>query len=179
MKNRIIAILFLFLLIAPALIVFSWLNHKKSVVKHQVKLMIIDGIDKEELTLLKFTKQESETELEWEHSMEFEYKQQMYDIVETEVVNDTIYYWCWLDNRETKLNKQLAKLLINALNADPQRKEKQEYLVSYFKSLYCSNHFIWNHSIFETEVKPSFNFLNFYKSLSSPPSKPPPRLVLS
>lgn len=152
------------------------MNYQKSTIKHEVKWMMVEGIDKEELVLLKFTKEESETALRWKHSKEFEYNRQMYDIVETTVIGDTIYYYCWLDSKETKLNKQLAKLVTNIFNHNPQKREKQARLFSYFKSCYCSNHFSWNSNIFVYEVKPNLNFSNIFESLLLTPPTPPPRL---
>ncbi len=97
---------------------------------------MIAGLDKNELVLFKFTDTEAQTELNWEHSKEFEYKGQMYDVVEKLIQGDTIYYWCWWDHEETKLNKQLDRLLANVLGDNPQRQEKKSQLADFFKKLF-------------------------------------------
>lgn len=83
--------------------------------KREIKHRIIEGIDRSELVELSFTPEE-EKQLRWEHSKEFEYKGEMYDVVESKSENGKTTYWCWWDNEETSLNKQLNKLLARALN---------------------------------------------------------------
>jgi len=145
-------------------------------VKHEVKRMIIKGIDIDELELLKFTKQESISKLKWEHSKEFEYKQKMYDVVKEEVVVDSIYYWCWLDREETKLNNQLAELVKNVLNTNTQKKEKQERLYSFYKSLYCTELFNSQLALTSTENNRNTFYLNEFYLYPFPPSTPPPQI---
>ncbi|MDZ7846951.1 MAG: hypothetical protein U5L96_09340 [Owenweeksia sp.] len=136
MKRKVLGILLLFCLVAPVVATFTFLRYQKSQVRREVKWKMIAGLDKEELVLLKFTEEESQTELRWEHSKEFEYKGQMYDIVEKSIQGDTIYYWCWWDHEETKLNKQLDGLLANVLGNNPQRQEKKSQLADFFKKLF-------------------------------------------
>ncbi|PTB91022.1 hypothetical protein C9994_16285, partial [Marivirga lumbricoides] len=102
------------ILFAPGLITYSWLSHQKRAVKHEVKWKMIAGMDKNELVLLKFTSEEAKV-LKWEHAKEFEYQNEMYDVVEQQTIGDTTYYWCWWDHEETALNKQLSLLVVKAL----------------------------------------------------------------
>lgn len=176
MKTKITSVSLIFILIAPALTNYIWLQHQKSMVKHEVKRMIIKGIDIDELELLKFTKQESISKLKWEHSKEFEYKQKMYDVVKEEVVVDSIYYWCWLDREETKLNNQLAELVKNVLNTNPQKKEKQERLYSFYKSFYCSDLFNWQEELASIENNRNTFYLNTFYTYPLPPPTPPPQI---
>lgn len=97
---------------------------------------MIHDLDREELALLKFSKEETETRLKWKHSREFEYNGSMYDIVETEVREDSIIYWCWWDHKETKLNKQLAQLVSIALNGSPQNQNQKWQIQQIIKTLY-------------------------------------------
>lgn len=137
---------------------------------------MIDGMNKEELVLIKVTKAESESKLRWEHSKEFEYKSQMYDLVSSETKGDSIFYWCWWDHQETKLNKQLAELVTKALNGDPQRREKKERMHAYFKSLYCSGIFSWNPDLSDFELLQSSIYLVNFDSIPSSTITPPPEL---
>jgi hypothetical protein len=169
-------IILLVVLVAPVLITFYWLQHRKSVIRHEIGCRMIEGISRDELLLLKFTREESAALLSWEHSGEFEYHGQMYDVVETGEKGDTLYFWCWWDHDETRLNREFAGLVSRAFREDPQKKEKQEQLNSYFKSLYCSNLFNWNSMAPSPEVRGSCICIQFFFSLSIPPPKPPPRL---
>lgn len=130
--------IFLFLcLTAPFFGTYSWLKMEKYKVKKSIKWRMIDGMDKKELVLLKFTEEESKTKLRWEHSREFEYNRQMYDIVEQDIIGDTTYYWCWWDYEETKLNRQLSDLVSRAMGQNPQNRDKQNRLQTFLKNLYC------------------------------------------
>lgn len=93
---------------------------------------------KKELVLLKFIKAETQTQLRWEHAGEFEYRGQMYDVVETIMKGDSIYFRCWWDHEETKLNSQLDELLAVMLGTNPIRKENQKRWFNFYKSLVCA-----------------------------------------
>ncbi|MCF8219715.1 MAG: hypothetical protein K9J21_12140 [Bacteroidales bacterium] len=178
MNRKVYGILLLFVLIAPTVMTFTWLHHQKHIVKKQVKRQMINGIDKEELELLKFSKKEIHTQLRWEHSKEFEYKGQMYDIVEKIVKEDSIFYWCWWDHEETKLNKKLSNLANNAFRDNPKKQKKNQQLFSYLKSLYFDEPFIW-HSNNPMQYKAAnFYYSDFYKSINLTPPSPPPNNTL-
>lgn len=127
----------LFCLIAPFSGTYLWMNHLKESVRKEVKLQIISGIDKEELVLLKFSDIETNSKLKWVHSKEFEFQGAMFDIVEVENSNDSVYYWCWSDNKETKLNQQLDKLTELAFGSNKDAKKKSQELKDFFQTLYC------------------------------------------
>lgn len=139
---------------------------------------MIAGVEKDELVLFKFTETEKQNDLRWEHSKEFEYKGEMYDIVETQFHGDTTYYWCWWDYEETKLNKQLDGLLAFAYKKDTRTNSKnQKFVQSFYKSLFFS----------KSKIPLTFNEENlalictfsgdFFKSHLQAPPVPPPELV--
>jgi len=178
LQKRFIGILLLLILTVPATITYSWLQYRKTTVRKEIKHKIISGIDKEELVLLKFSKQEAKTKLEWEHSKEFEYDEEMYDVVETQSIGDSVYYWCWWDHKETRLNKQLGELVAKVLGSDEKSTEQQHRLISFtLKPFYISKlldiETPW-HTVIDKQFRPVSESLNliFY----SPP-KPPPRVV--
>lgn len=175
MKRGITGILLLFCLATPIVITFTFLHYHKKQVRKEVKHRIIAGIDKVELVLLKFTEAKTKSELRWEHSKEFEYKGEMYDVVERKIEGDTIYYWCWRDHEETKLNKQLDGLLAKVLGNNPQREEKKSQLADFFKKLFHEN------PANQLEVSPKYKIKRFYysedfASIYHAPPVPPPRL---
>ncbi len=176
MKRKFISILLFFLLIAPVIGTFSWLQFKKAAVKNQVKTELIAGKIKEDLILLKFTEEEAQTKLHWKHSGEFEYNNQMYDIVESEINGDSILYWCWLDDEETKLNQQIKKLVSQILVNDQQNRENQKRLITFYKSLYHSEQFAWHALIKQDEPKSDVYAISWL-TLSFPPPVPPPKMV--
>lgn len=139
---------------------------------------MIAGINPEELVLLKFSKEETQTKLRWEHSKEFEYDGQMYDIVSKEVKGDSIFYRCWWDHEETKLNKKLQILVANALNEDEDKRKFQLNLHNYFFSFFCTDLSNWQATPlqnFEIET-PEVMHVTKFSAIRLTPPKPPPKL---
>ena len=122
-------------LILPFAATWKFLSIQLHQVKKEVSIQIRDGKPDRPEVLLKFTPEQS-AQLYWEHSKEFEYKGEMYDVIRTEEKGDTVFYWCYWDKKETRLKKSLDNLLTNAIGQGPLNKNTQDHLVSFFKSLY-------------------------------------------
>ena len=90
--------------------------------------------EEEDQVLFKFTDEEA-ADLSWEHSKEFEYKGEMYDIIRQERKNDTTWYWCYWDKKETKVRKDMRNVLARALTL-PQQQKNQERIGDFFKTLF-------------------------------------------
>ena len=163
------------MLIAPAVVTYSWLQQRKRAVKKEVKWKMIAGIDKSELVLLKFSKAETTTKLNWKHSKEFEFSNQMYDIVDKVVSKDSIHYWCWWDFEETKLNKQLDNLLVGVYQHDSKSKEKQDIVYKFYKSIYFQSLFCWEPFIKLSQKNNNITFSCTYKLLFIQMDLPPPK----
>jgi hypothetical protein len=99
----------------------------------------------------------------------------MYDVVKTMTLGDTVYYWCWLDHKETNLNRRLDELTAQTLGIGHKFREKQELFVSFFKSLYCPVSINWNLSIPESLYNQISLFLDVYTSITIQPLTPPPQ----
>ena len=138
-KGSLAGILLLFCFIAPLAVTYTILQLQKMQIKKEVKWEIIAGLNKEELILLKLTQEETQKNLRWEDSKEFEFKGQMYDLVEKSMKGDTVFYWCWVDNKETKLNQKLKEIVAFALGNNQERKNNQEKLINFYKSLFWEN----------------------------------------
>ena len=178
LKERLIAISLLFVLFAPVITIYLYLQFEKSAIRREIKWKMIAGMDEEELVLLKFTKEETQTKLRWEHSKEFEYDGQMYDIVSKEVKGDSIFYRVWWDHEETKLNKQLVKLVTSAMDQDEENQRNQKNLYHYFWSLFCTKTLEWKAVSFlrsELVYQDAMRASNFHSILHAPPT-PPPKL---
>lgn len=177
MKRKIFVILLLFSFIAPVVTTYVILRYQKKQVKKEVKKKIISGIDKEELVLLKFTEGEIKSQLEWEHSKEFQYKGEMYDVVEKEVRGDTTFFWCWWDSEETDLNKQLKGLVKRILEKNPKNQENQKRLNNFLNSLFIKEPICKiTITIQKTKNKPFYK-QKFRQSIINSPLVPPPEIV--
>jgi len=176
-KVRLLGIFVLLCLITPFATTYVFLKLQKKQIKKEIKWKMIAGLDRDELVLLKFTKEEAQRKLHWEHSKEFEYNGEMYDIAHNSTKGDSIFYWCWWDHKETKLNRQLKELVAFALGNNQQRKNNQEQLADFYKSLY------WQRShaklnVIATQVNELIKPDDFScLTISIPPTVPPPEIA--
>lgn len=177
LSNRWIGLFLLLCLVAPFPTIYTVLQYQKKLVKKEVKWKMIEGIDKEELVLLVFTEEQTQTQLRWEHSKEFEYDGFMYDIVEQSVKNDSIYYLCWLDHDETKLNKQLSGLVENIFGKDDKNKENKHRIVTFFKTLFQDDTDVRLKAECNEIDKQNWGYLEHFDSISLTPIPPPPELI--
>jgi hypothetical protein len=167
--------IFLFVcLLAPSAGTYIWLQYEKKMTKKEVKRMMISGIDKKELVFFKFSKEDTK-KLDWKHSKEFKYNEQMYDVVESEIKGDSIAYWCWWDNEETKLNAQLKSLVEKDFGNNTQNKEKQKKLLDFFKTLYYVQHSELDKNKSSLN-KSEFSYIRNYISYAYFPPVPPPEI---
>lgn len=174
LKYKLTGIFFLLCLIIPLVIVFFYLQYQVSMVRKEVKESMISGMERDELVVLKFTREEAQKELDWEHSKEFEYRGEMYDVVEKEIKGDTIYYHCWWDHRETELNEQLDILIAKFLGNNPQQQNSRERIVEFYKNLYF-NKYKYSSSVLIQGLNPFYHFYTEnFKSIDLPPPVPPP-----
>lgn len=67
---------------------------------------------------------------------EFKYGGRMYDIVAVRVSADSITYWCYPDDAETRIDRQLSDWINHAAGQTPPGRGQLEYLGDFFKSLY-------------------------------------------
>lgn len=176
MKSQFLGILLICLLTLPVSSTYVYLKIYKNQIKKEIKHKIINEIDKKELVLLKFSHSEAKTKLKWEHSKEFEYNQEMYDVVEKEITKDSVFYWCWWDFEETKLNRKLMALVKNHLGKSEQKQEKESTLFHFLEKLFFEE--MATFLKFSTSNKAySLGYLNNYQSLHQDVFLPPPELV--
>lgn len=143
--------------------------------REEVKEKILKGIDKEELVLLKFTREQSERLFKWEHSREFEYQGEMYDIVDLSIEGDTIHYLCWKDHKETQLKKDLADLTTKAGQQDTRHKKCFDSLNRLLSSLYFENCSFSVASYDQDGYLLTGGYPDHYISIIFSPPTPPPQ----
>jgi hypothetical protein len=156
---------------------FLYLHFEKAALKREIKWKMVAGIDQNELVLLKFSKEEAEKQLRWEHSNEFEYEGQMYDVVSKEIKGDTIYYRCWWDHEETALNKKLQELVAQTFDKDKDKQRTQKQLTNYFQSFFCSTLFEWQATVPEdlVEIYQTIVYEDNFSTIRLSPPTPPPQ----
>ncbi|MBK9107612.1 MAG: hypothetical protein IPM92_04310 [Saprospiraceae bacterium] len=177
MNSKFISLLLISCLLVPACMTYSYLQLQKRQVKKEVKKLLISGIDREDLVLLKFTDEEMKSQLQWEHSKEFKFKGEMFDVVERNIVGDTTYFWCWWDYKETKLCKLLDQLTNYAVGNLPEQRDHQERLYSFFKSLFITEPLISLDIAITPKKKRIFEVHEYFTSTIIVPPAPPPKFV--
>lgn len=168
-----VGIILLICLTLPYVGTYSWLEYEKHRVREEVKERILAGLDKQELVLLKFTLAESMSELSWEHEREFEYKEEMYDVVEKEFRGDSVFLWCWRDREESDLNKRIEALIKQESEESTPAKEHRTNLDNFLHSPYLVQSSDWSPPLNEHAAF-SMTIFTFY-SIPHPPVAPPPK----
>jgi len=161
--------------VTPVAVTYSWVQLQKRSIKKEVKQEIIAGIKKKDLVFFQFSNKDISSKLKWEHDSEFEYNNQMYDVVDKLIVNDSTQLWCWWDHKETKLNKKLQELVQTAFQNDTKSKEKQNKLHEFLQLLYLKSEFSWKPfsaiSIYKTTIWKN----TIYKLVNTLITIPPPK----
>ncbi|MFZ4619327.1 MAG: hypothetical protein ACOYNS_02120 [Bacteroidota bacterium] len=87
--------------------------------RHDVKMNIIKGLPDDAFTIITRPLNDPSSPLEFEDDEEFKLYGEMYDIVRTEVRNDSITYVAFHDEKETSLNISLATAVDERTSMDP------------------------------------------------------------
>lgn len=122
-----------------------------------------------------FSKVETETLLRWEHSKEFEYEGEMYDVVRAETRNDSVFYTLWWDHEETEINQKLARLTKEQHSRTPQ---KERLIVDVFK-VHFQDLTIPIPQLILNKSEHTLSLKSLSPSISLPVEPPPPELGIS
>ena len=154
---------------------FVGLQLQRQAVRKVVKWKMLEGIPANQLVCLKFSKTNVDDLLNWKHSKEFSYKEEMYDIVYKKETTDSVFYYCWWDHEETTLNKKLSALIYVALNQNASGKAASSKLqvllqVLFFQGTFKTEFYNWAHFNTIYFVPDFFSCGNL---ACSPPNPPP------
>lgn len=173
-RNHIVVLLLL-CFISPLCLNYAFLKFRQYQIKEEVKLSLLKGIEPAQLVTLRFTKEEADIALDWEHSREFEYNGQMYDVVSEEIKGDSIIYKVWWDKAETKIKKELSTLVATFLQNDMESQPFQQQLSYFWNHLQCQSLVGWDAQVKWSEQ----TFVYFHKpsvirNIEFAPPVPPP-----
>src|SRR5690606_30808540 len=77
--------------------------------------------------------------LDWEHSREFAYLGEMYDVVRSSSTRDSVTYWCHHDVRETRLRASMQAFLTSQVHKpEGSAPGPVQRLHQYVSHLFCS-----------------------------------------
>jgi len=151
------------------------LNSRLAAAKKAATLKVKKAIPPEDQMLWKFSMADSRSKLEWEHSREFEYKGEMYDVIRSEKRGDTMWYWCYWDRKETKLKNQLNIVVFNLMGPGAENRNSSQLISDFFKTLFHPVTDRQTNLALEDQYHrciPPYSFsLNQYRT--APPAPPP------
>jgi hypothetical protein len=139
-------------------------------IKEEIEQRIIKHLPEKDLTLIKISSANSE-KIHWtEESSEFRYDGEMYDVVKTRSANDTTYYYCYNDEKESKLMTCVDKLVKEQTTGNSKsRTVQKKQVITYFFQQVLHTQFINEKSIsyldFSSCYKPVI------KEVLSPPAQ--------
>ena len=135
-KTAAIFLLFIFLFnIMGYFFAFKAVNYQ---VKKEIKKQIKHGIPDKELTIIVIKSSES-TELTWIESDEFIYKEEMYDVIKSEISDKTTIYKCLKDTQEKKLFAHLDEHIEKHIaDNKPLKNKAAQNLKQHIVKLYFS-----------------------------------------
>lgn len=99
---------------------FGIFKYRQANIRKDIKRAIKEGVPKDQLVDFVFhTQEESWINLDWtKPEKEFRFNNQMYDIIETRKSNDTIYFKCIHDVKESGLFQQIDLMTENRSDKD-------------------------------------------------------------
>ena len=154
---------------------YLWLRYERKMVRREVKATLLKGLDKKELVLLAFTEAEDKVLLQWEHSGEFTFSHQKYDIVSRKKVGKKMRYWCWKDTKESAIDQKITELTRRAWGNNPQKDKQHKIATETVKSIH---HFASPELVFELDFdlfeKPIFYYSEKLTVKTVVSSVPPP-----
>jgi len=148
---------------------------EKQAIRMEIREKLFTEPDRSKLKLLKFNVRDAKSFLSWKDKREFEFNGRMYDVVETEMLGDTVAYLCWPDDKETGLNRKLNEMTARAMGSDKQNSNRR-LLVDYLKVQFVQNIVEYAGWLAGKDLVPGFFFLDLYSSVYLPPLSPPPKV---
>lgn len=123
-------------LIVPFFGAWQFLSIQIHQIREQVHAIVLHNLTEDQKLLLTFSNEDALTKLEWEHSREFEYNGEMYDVISLEVNGDSTSYLCYHDVRETRAKNELRNVIASALGSTPHNQKSQSHITDFLKTLF-------------------------------------------
>lgn len=150
--RKIAVITMLFILCFNSLGYFIVHEYAKQKIKKEIKTLIKQQVPDEELVVFLLDEQNA-GEFQWIHSREFRHNGTMYDVVRVEVISETTRkLHCVTDHQETRLFKNLHRMVSNTMQSNPANPKVLNLLSQIMSNLYQTeltdftapqNFFVW------------------------------------
>jgi hypothetical protein len=167
--RKILSILMIFIFSYSVIGFYLSFEIEHNQIHKEVQSRIIKSLPESQLAVIKIPFSDKK-KIRWkEYGKEFNYEGNMYDVVRSEIRTDTTYYWCFSDEKETKLLVHFDQLIKDQTDHSRSKQIQKKQEVNYFLKEVSSGSFL-------TEKPMLFcNFSSFYKSIVIDVLSPPPR----
>tara|TARA_B100000508_G_scaffold141092_1_gene146377 strand:+ start:21042 stop:21512 length:471 start_codon:yes stop_codon:yes gene_type:complete len=151
------------------------MSSERQAIRKKVKHQIMEVTSNDELISFTFDQADTSKVLRWKHSKEFEYNNEMYDVVRREYHGDQVTYFLWWDHDETKLNRKVNQLASSLFDRSPTKERSSQQLSFFLSQLYTEEieSFVLHHKQHEEEH--FFSYLMNIESVHLSNPSPPPK----
>lgn len=132
MKHFLIVILLTLSIAGPLTLGLAAFELRFFQLKENMESRINRNPKDERIQTLIFSKEESKNLLKWEHSREFEYQGEMYDVLEIQEKGDYIEYLVWHDREESKLKRSVSDYERSTRENQSDRKKRNRFHVIFY-----------------------------------------------
>jgi hypothetical protein len=154
-----------------------YLQHEKGIAKHEMS-EYLQAYAKKDVVDIIIHKDQIHTILAWEHEREFEFAGEMYDVVSSQIMGDSIIYQCLHDAKETSINKRILSFIKSYLNDEAGSNASLIVYSDIFKVLHPPiTSFIGEHILIEMRSVFIGYDLSTKPQNFNQPSIPPPRMI--
>ncbi|MBE9467685.1 MAG: hypothetical protein IMY72_05100 [Bacteroidetes bacterium] len=176
MFKKIVAILLLIFFVYNYVGFFSLFLFNQYKIKKEVKHQIKQQVPVNELVLLKIPFELEKTRnliFQRIHKGEFRYKGKMYDIVKSNVKNDTTFYYCINDTKEEKLFEDLDKHIEDYINTNKTKNHNKIKIKKTITNYFFSdlNFLFFNSSKKISYFQKKYNLNKIFIEIPDPPPK--------
>jgi len=171
--KRTVSILLIFMFLYNSYGFLFTYFHLKKVFKKEAFEKIDNFLNHDELITLGFKTSELNEKVRFEHSREFKYNDEMYDIFSTEERNDSIFYRCICDKNETHLEKSFSVFF----KTETGQKSNHPYVLNILRNIIFAGLIPETKiNLFNSASDFAFDFYAFTIVVFLEKEKPPPRI---
>ncbi len=132
MKHFLIVILLALSIAGPMTLGLTAFELRFFQLKENMESRINRDPNDERVKTLVFTKEESQSLLKWEHDREFEFRGEMYDVLEVHEKGDQIEYLVWHDQEESELKRSKSEYEESSQENHSRHQKRNSFHVIFF-----------------------------------------------
>jgi hypothetical protein len=171
------AFILLLALIGPIVLTYSLLQIHRYEVKERIARDLYLTNHPNQVVRLTLSRYDVTHKVKWEHAREFEYKKQMYDILELSESKDSITYVCIHDEADTRIKNELSQLVNSALDKDATHKSHKQKISIQMSVLFFQEAFVWTTVPHNTLMTKRCNYQTDSYQTTLSVAHPPPQNI--